>query len=494
MSRLVVAVGLCGLAAGLAAGEPTPAAGPSDSSVRTLVEQLGAEQFADRQAAEAALARLGAPAIPALQSALQSDSPEVRTRAAGLLVKIRRVAESGERLAPRRVKLDYKDIPLGTAINDLKARTGLNVALDPARVANPLRRITCETAVLPVWEALDSFCAAAGLREAYLHELEIPKSTVARRGYVPPPPAPAADAVAVTLIDGTHEKLPGVRSSAVRVLALPAAFPGHKVTLGAGEVLLCLDVTPAPGLGWQEVAGVKVTRVIDSNGRAGGAGTERDAQPQYDPNGVVFVGGGAFGGRAVAMRFDINGNPVPPESQPNPRVVPVPLKLGSDSPRSLKRLEGSVFAELQFPNQQLLAVADPARKTGTWFSAANDLRCCVAEVRESPRAGQPGFVKVQLEFPSPWAVNARRRGWNPGWPEAPRMTQGYRVEAFDAAGKPLPQSANGYNESSDDGMRTIQTFTISLPHGAGVPAKVAVVGPRPVTVEIPFALENVPLP
>jgi hypothetical protein len=30
--------------------------------------------------------------------------------------------------------------------------------------------------------------------------------------------------------------------------------------------------------------------------------------------------------------------------------------------------------------------------------------------------------------------------------------------------------------------------------GQGVPAKIVVVGPKTVTVEVPFAMENVPLP
>jgi hypothetical protein len=503
MRRLIVAVGACGIAVGVAGASgdpagsaPTAAAAPTptNSPIQTLVEQLGSEQFSDREAAMTALAKLGAPAIPALQAGLRNESPEVRERAAILLVKIRRVAESAERLVAKRVKLDYQAMPLGTAINDLKTRTGLNLALDPARVDNPLRRVTCQTDELPVWEALEAFCVAAGLRETFLNELDVPKSNTARRGgYTPPPPTPLADAVAVTLIDGKPEKLPGSRSSAVRVLALPPTFPGHKVTLGTGEVSLCLDVTPIPGLGWQEVAGVKITRLIDSNGRSGGAGTEKNTQPGYDPSGMVVFGRGG-GMAAAAMRFDINGNPIPPDSLTNSRVVPVPLKLGSTAPRSIKRLEGSVFAELQVPNQHLIVVTDPKQKTGGWISGPGELRFSVTEVKEAAGPGGLGSVKVQLEYPSPWAVNMRKRGFNPGWPEAPRMTQGNRVEAFDADGKPFALTSNGYSDMSDDGMTTVQTLTLTFRHGLGVPAKLVVVGPKPVTVEVPFVLENVPLP
>ena len=66
------------------------------------------------------------------------------------------------RLTAKRVKLDYTDIPLGTAVNDLRVLTGLNIALDPNRVADPLRKITCHTGDVPIWEAVDAFRSGGG--------------------------------------------------------------------------------------------------------------------------------------------------------------------------------------------------------------------------------------------------------------------------------------------------------------------------------------------
>ena len=73
---------------------------------------------------------------------------------------------------------------------------------------------------------------------------------------------------------------------------------------------------------------------------------------------------------------------------------------------------------------------------------------------------------MQLEFPSPWVVNARRgRGWNPGWPEPPRHPSlGNTVQAFDAAGKPFPVTSTGFTDISDDGLVNVQTIQFtSLP-------------------------------
>src|SRR5439155_22004641 len=103
----------------------------------------------------------------------------------------------------------------------------------------PLRKVTCVTGEVPAWEALDAFCTAAGLKEVFVQELDVPKPQQqpgGRRGYVAPmPQIPNPDAVPIVLIDGKAQKLPGDRNTAVRVVALPPSFPGHRVTLGTGE-------------------------------------------------------------------------------------------------------------------------------------------------------------------------------------------------------------------------------------------------------------------
>ncbi len=490
MRRLFVAVGSCGLAFGMACSAAEPTVPPPPAAIQTLVEQLGAERYADRETATRALEKIGTPALKALQAAALGDNPEVRERAGALVTKLKRLGDSGSRLTTRRVKLDYKDMPLGTALNDLRTRTGLNLSLDPNRVANTLRRVTCQTAELPAWEALDAFCAAAGLRESFLLELDVPKSSAPRRGYVAPPRQPNPDAVPVVLIDGKPQKLPGDRSTAVRVLALPPTFPGHRTTLGTGEVTFCFDVTPAPGLGWQDVAGVKVSRLIDSSGRSGGAGVEKNSSPDTDMGGVVV-----FARPGMAMRFDMRGEPIYPDSFPNPRVLPVPLKLGNPAARTIKRLEGSVFGEIQVENQPLVVVDEPKKNAGVWYNGPGELRFSVLELKEPRGPGGLGSIRVQLESPSIWAVNARKRVWNPGWPEAPmRPGSGNRVEARDAAGKPFPVTSSGITDMSDDGMITIQTVQMSFRSGVGLPAKLVVVGPKTVTVEVPFVMEDVRLP
>jgi hypothetical protein len=490
MQRLLATVGVIGFALGGASGGPPP-------SPAELVARLGSEDFREREAAAAALEKAGAAALPALREGARSSDPEVRQRAGELFVKLQRAAQSADKLAAKRVALSYKDAALATALDDLKARTGLNVAIDPTRIADPLRKVTCATGELPVWEALEAFCTAAGLRETFADELVAPKAPAGgRRAYAPPAQVPNPDAVPVVLIDGTGPAAPGARGTAVRVLALPPSFPGHRVTLGTGETTLCFDVTPAPGLNWQDVVAVRITKLTDADGRVGGAGAPRPEAADASPFDAVVAFGGP-GIRLVGRPFDLRtGTPLYPATMPNPRVVPVPLKLATPDARKLKRLEGVILGEIVLTNQPLIAVTAPEQHVGSTFDGPGQVRLTVVAAAEGKGAVGPS-LQVTLEHPVPWAV-AARRGWNPGgiWPEAPRPgNQMPTLLAFDAAGKPMAPVRTDAGVGSDfDGQTMRQNFVMQFDRGATGPAKLVLVGPQPLVVEVPFAMENVPLP
>jgi hypothetical protein len=468
-----------------------------------LVAQLGSEEFREREAAAAALERAGAAALPALREGVKSSDPEVRKRAGELLVKLQRATESASRLVPKTVALNYKDVPLGAAIGDLKARTGLNITIDPNRIADPLRKVTCVTGAVPVWEALEAFCAAAELREVFTNELEVPKVQVSGRvAFTPAAQVPNPEAVPIVLVDGKRPGPPGSRNTAVRVLALPPSFPGHRVTLGTGQVTLCLDVAPAPGLNWQDVVAVKITRLTDDAGRAGGAGAPRPTTFEpFDSDVLVGWGGpgvrfgGGFGGR-----FDPRtGAPLFPDSMPNPRVIPVPLKLATPDARKIKRLEGLILGEIVLDKQPLVTVSEPAKHVGSTFEGPGQVRLTVVAAGE-PKGPTGATLQLTLEYPAPWALSARR-GWNPGgiWPEAPRPgNQAPTLQVLDPAGKPIQPQRNATANVADlanfDGTTMHQSLTMQFARDAGAPAKLVVTGPRPLVVEVPFVLENVPLP
>jgi len=488
MERFLAAVGACAAAAAAWAANP-PASPPATAQ---LVARLGAAYYGDREAATRALEAAGPDAIPALEAAARDPNPEVSRRAVGVLAKFCRAADSKTYLVAKTVRLDYAALPLAAALTDLKARTGLPLALDLARVADPLRPVTCQTGDLPAWEAVAEFCRAAGLREVFATDLPVPPpDPQRRRAYYSPPPAPVADAVAVTLADGRYDPLPGSRSTAVRVLALPPSFTGHRVTLGTGDVTLCFDVTPTPGMNWHDVAGVKVTKVIDDAGRFGSAGVARDeAPPQNNYEGqqqVLMLGGGR---NPFAMRWDNNGNPILPGSHANPRVVPVPLKLATPAARSLRLLEGVVVAGVVIPEQPLATVENPAGRVGVAVEGANGTTATVLTV--DPAAGGRTTVRVRLESPSPWLAQRRRNPWGPLWPDQINpLAVGNQVRAFDAAGGPCAAAAH-LTETSDNGATLATVVQLTVPGPA--PAKLVVVGPTTIHVEVPFRMENVRLP
>jgi WD40 repeat protein len=65
-----------------------PPANPDPERVAKLIKQLGAPDFADREAATKELAALGRPVEPALREAAKSDSAEVRDRASKLIDRL----------------------------------------------------------------------------------------------------------------------------------------------------------------------------------------------------------------------------------------------------------------------------------------------------------------------------------------------------------------------------------------------------------------------
>jgi hypothetical protein len=65
-----------------------PAPGGPPAEVERLIQQLGSEQFADREAASRALDAIGEPALDALRKAGRSSDAEVRRRADELLRRI----------------------------------------------------------------------------------------------------------------------------------------------------------------------------------------------------------------------------------------------------------------------------------------------------------------------------------------------------------------------------------------------------------------------
>ena len=509
MRRLLAAVGTAGLAA---QGWAAPTA-PVHPAADALVEKLSATRYADREAAGAALAKVGPAALPALDRAASAGGDaEIRERAARLADRIRKAEENAGLLAAPPVAFDYAAVPLAAAVADLKAKTGIPLQFSPDGVKNSLRLITVRAGPMPPWDAVAAFCKGAGVREVLSADTEAVGGTPLievngrrRIAYssMAAIPQPLAGTLPVLLADGPPDALPADRSTAVRVSALPAAFPGNRVVRGAGEVVLSLDVTPLPGLRWQEVTAVNVYRAEDDRGRPVAQSFRADPSPvPVNPWGhQVFFGG--VGGN-VMFTSDFN-NGQQPAGRPDPRIVPVKLRTDDRPISRLRVFEGVVVGELSLPDQTLIAVPDLSAAVGKTFDGPSDARLTITghEVREGPGGGL--VVRLQVDGPNPWTM--QRLGQRnrfavmntlpivPG--EGIALAAGLgQVKFADAAGKRVRPPNVTTSSLSDDGIRQTQTLELVFPKpgSAGSPTRLTVVGTKGVTVEVPFRLENVQLP
>jgi RNA polymerase sigma factor (sigma-70 family) len=80
---------MTGTSGGSDPAQPAPAPRLATDPATKLVEQLGAQEFADREAAQKQLRALGPKAESALRAGLRSENPEVRQRSAKVLAEIR---------------------------------------------------------------------------------------------------------------------------------------------------------------------------------------------------------------------------------------------------------------------------------------------------------------------------------------------------------------------------------------------------------------------
>lgn len=188
--RLVLAlIGAVGLGALLLA--PARAAEKLDAEkLAKLVEQLGSDEFSDRETAMKELATIGAPALEALRKGAQSDNAEIKRRCEELATKIEKTAEVATILNPKKVRLSCKDVPVAEAVAQLKKQSGYDVAIhDPDNKLKD-RTVTLDTGEVTFWHALGQLCDKAGLIEATPQDLMPRPVPVPRIGPLPGVPAP----------------------------------------------------------------------------------------------------------------------------------------------------------------------------------------------------------------------------------------------------------------------------------------------------------------
>jgi hypothetical protein len=318
---------------------------PKPAEIAKLVEQLGSEDFAEREAAAKRLEELGTAAIEELRAGLKSENAETVRRASDLLRKAERDIANEKTLTPTLVELDVKDKPLDAVLADISKQAKCDVVLGglmPDDLA--VKKVTVNTGgKVPFWQAVLKVCDAADLQVASVAGFVAPGATP----YLGRPKAGVRGATdnrrAVVLeARGDAKRRPGSVHGAVLVEAIP--FPKNTVP---GQPSALLQAWPEPRLQWEGATGTRVAKATD----AAGARLASEFVPPDSPDvrrtsdGMILVR--HADGTASFMRDTGGAFQLPGGFKPNTHQAVVRFKSGEMAPTAAKELTVSIYASVR---------------------------------------------------------------------------------------------------------------------------------------------------
>ncbi len=476
--------------------------GSENSTLRiaNLVRQLGSDRPAAREAATSALEAAGSAALDALRRAAAGGDVEVRRRAAALVRGIEKRQESARLIEPQKLRLQYKDTPLAEAAADFSKRSGMTFQLPPEVLKPGDRKITLDTGTVTFWEALDQFCAKAGLVEmppaADPNAAGSSGSSITITGVrgggttqtdvlrtATPEKLPE-----LTLADGKATPRPTSDAGALRVRLAPAetAIPHQKKE--DGDILFALDVMAAGRLHWQKAVGLRIEKALDEEGRP----LSQLPTSFKPPVSTVSVRG----------NFMVNGMPVVPSSdEPEgsaARLVPVRLKRGRENaPKKLKELSGAVVGQVRTAHEPLVTVENVLNAAGRTVKGRLGGEVTVVEVAKE-EDGQVR-LKVRVErvgrgtadvpvnpFGGTVFINGRRLGEED-------LLSSLDFNLLDDKGKPF-LTVKAISTGVRAGAGHEYELVYEPEKGQGGAAKFVYSDRRTLFIEVPFTLKDVPLP
>ncbi len=436
----------------------------ADDDVDALVARLGSARFKDRDAAMLALEKHGPAALKALQGAAGSPDPEIRERAALLLRRIELREEIARAIGGKKLRLVYKDVPVFDALLDFSAKAGVTIDVDGDRLGVRGRTITLDTGEVTLWEALDLFCARAGLRERAAAPTAKPLTRIA-------------------LEDSKAAALPTAYHGALRLRAVsPAKANGTPpATPTPPAVGFLLEVTPEPKMPWHGVVSLRIHRAVDEHGQA---------LVQQEPE---------FLGRLPDPFADGTGGTILIDEMsaavPAPRQLAARLQPGQRAATVLKEVQGIVTVQVLAP-QKLVTIRDVAECAGKEFKAADGTTVCVNTVE---RKNGTLTLTLHVRGPEPGGAGrvVRVRRAKDGTLVFDRTADGLSAALFDLTdGQGLSLKSLRREESvtvDPNGQLSLEV-TLTFPcDKAGDPCTLTFTAPRPLAVDVPFTLRNVPL-
>jgi len=221
-----------------------PATAPNTPErIDVLVKQLGSSRFAEREKAQRELEAIGTPARDRLWKATASADQEIGRRAGELVHKIDAAALAARLLAPKRVNLQLKDVPVPAALAELTKQCGYPIRIAGSRATLDKRKLTLATGEVSFWEAFDALCLQAQLVDT----MPVVPAADPLPGFQPMPAR-----AQLVVKDGKPLSRPTCYAGAIRIRAVPFTAPAD---VRAGEAMLLLEVAPEPRLEHFALAG-----------------------------------------------------------------------------------------------------------------------------------------------------------------------------------------------------------------------------------------------
>jgi hypothetical protein len=460
------------------------AAEPTDKErIARLIAQLGSDQYDVRQVASKELDALGAPALDELKKACTSADDEIRHRAEILAHAISQRLEADRLLAPSRVRLVYKNIPITDAVADLGKKTGYNIQLDGDKTKLASKRITLDTGEVSFWDALTKFCDQAGLVEktpdhgnmdavTRRQQLLLQRRVIMMRGngMVYQNTANPGDST-IHLKEGKGELMPACQSNAVRVRVLPGA-----PRTGEADVTCTLELTFEPKIQVQRVLAPQIQHAEDEKGLKLTYLPQAEDVPANPYETMIAWNGG-----------------VVPQAQLGQRH-PAHFRLRDAAAKKIALLKGSILVQIVAPPGPLVTVSDIEKAAGKTFPADDGTSVKVNEVK---REGDVLKLKIVLDTPvdamQPWVnaavfVNVAQQA-----EVVNEAATGLHLE--DAKGKRIAAtSVSNAALPVFNGRNTVNEYLLTYRIGKDQEAaRLVLTGRRNAVLEVPFVLKDVPL-
>jgi hypothetical protein len=444
----------------------TPSTDPS-----TLIRQLGAARYSERETAASQLEQLGRSALPALRTARESKDLEVRTRATALVEKIEGILLTQATL----LRLDFDDKPLPEVLKELSRQAGVKFALGAENSQQwRTRKVTIhESKPLPFWRAVDRLCETARLQynvgvNGFPNGRE-PVFPLFEGGMKPSAPTVDTGPFRISLValhfqrDLNFQLVPIAPGDPPPPpsRSLPA---GARPGVAASEQFYAqIQVFGEPRLTLSQNGPLKILEAIDGKGQPLTTAGTRGASSQRTSGYFGFATGSVVQVQATMTRPEQPGKTI----RKLKAVLPLAVATRKPNPLVVK-LAGS--AGQTFRNDDLALTVHDLRPVG-------DTRQTSIDVSVRPLGGSSGGLGSGIGQPDFVA-------------QRPDSFQ-QQIEVMDTLGRPMP-----WYQTSFDPEASRMTLT-ATPQGLDqnvVPVEIRFYAMARSTTEVEFEFSDLPLP